>query len=108
MLNELQKVQTELKFDCDDYDYKKLIQKEFVVLSKDTPSRQVAQNKKQKISIFVTHHLFFSLINSKQNYWRNNGMAYVSTPIIVSFRKFEHSNSLLKVFNTSEYRAQVH
>ena len=39
MLNELQKVQTELKFDCDDYDYKKLIQKEFVVLSKDTPSR---------------------------------------------------------------------
>jgi hypothetical protein len=58
MLNELQKVQTELKFDCDDYDYKKLIQKEFVVLSKDTPSRQVAQNKKQKISIFVTHHFF--------------------------------------------------
>ena len=39
MLNELQKVQTELKFDCDDYDYKKLLQNEFDMLSKDTPSR---------------------------------------------------------------------
>ena len=37
MLNELQKVQTELKFDHDDY--KKLIQNEFDMLSKDTPSR---------------------------------------------------------------------